>query len=388
MRKVFILLLVAIISYAKTPNTLETEFKMLLEKRVKGFESAGGIIAINLDNSDYIYSYGCAKLSTKAMKNGIDYNKCEENMTSNHKFKIGSITKTVSANIILNLIAQKKLNFDTKVSEVLDLNMSNYDLNEITISELLTHTSGLFNLTNSKKWFKAYIYNPTKKFTINELFKMVDLEKGKDGFKYSNSNYLFLAKIIENITGKSWEYNVDKILTKALGKHNFIISDIQKDEFNIDNLANGYIQMDYYDSIYNTNFSSDDIIYDDRSKLHPSFIWATGNLITDIKGLNSWIKIIGEGKLYKKEFFNKNIKDTSKYIKTKYFKMGYGIGYDEDLNALFHLGSIDGYNCIIMYGFNSNSSISTCFNSKIINSKKPYPLKLLTEDILNLIEAK
>ena len=223
MKSIIVLLMLSLISWAESINNFNQEFQKALEKRVKEFEAVGGVLAVNLKGDDYFHSYGCAKLSLKAMKRGVNYSNCEENMSLEHKFKIGSVTKTITANIILSLIQEKKLNFDTKVSEVLDLNMSNYDLSEITIRELLTHTSGLFNFTKSRKWLEAYIYNTTKKFTIDELFKMVDLEKGKDGVQYSNSNYLFLGKIIEKITNQSFEESVDKILTKALNSHNFVI---------------------------------------------------------------------------------------------------------------------------------------------------------------------
>lgn len=380
MKQFLILILIFTISYAKD---LDKDFKLEFEKSIREFEVAGGALAINFDNRDYIYSFGCAKLNNEAIENEIDYDKCQEVMKPEHKFKIGSISKTITANIVLKLIEEKKLSFDTKVSEILDINMTNYDLNSITIKELLTHTSGLFNFTHSEVWLKEYIYNPLKEYDIDKIFKIIDNKKNKKEFHYSNSNYIFLGKIIEKISGKKWEEEAKEFLNKSLKNHSFIVP---IDNREVKNLARGYSKLDEYDKTHGTEFSNDKIIYYDRTNLHPNYSWSAGSIITNIKDLNRWMKIIAEGELYKKEFFEKNIKNTDNYIKTKYFKMGYGIGYYENLNALFHYGAIDGYSCLMIYDLDLNASISTCVNGTLLD-KKPFFIKKIATKIFNLIEA-
>ena len=86
--------------------------------------------------------------------------------------------------------------------------MSNvgYDLKEIKISHLLSHTSGINNYTESPIFKKKLEAEPKYRWTRFEQIEVAILQMDKVGkpgyqYEYSDTNYLLLTEIIEQITG-------------------------------------------------------------------------------------------------------------------------------------------------------------------------------------------
>ena len=72
--------------------------------------------------------------------------------TPDTKFRIGSITKTFTAMLIMQLVEEGKLNLDDSISDHLP-EYKNISGNKITIRHLLTHSSGLPNYTENPDYF-------------------------------------------------------------------------------------------------------------------------------------------------------------------------------------------------------------------------------------------
>jgi len=105
-------------------------------------------------------------------------------------------------------VEEGKLSLDTKLAKYYQ-DIKNAD--KITIGNLLNHTSGIYNYL---EW-KDYYISKKKIFTQKEMLDLV--YQGKSAFKpgddseYSNSNYLLLGYIIEDITGKSFAENLNNV---------------------------------------------------------------------------------------------------------------------------------------------------------------------------------
>ncbi len=115
-------------------------------------------------------------------------------------FLLGSVSKSFTALCIMQLVEQGKINLDSTLSEYLTEN----DVNKsISIRQLLTHTSGLGehqNLTN---------------------YKVV----GKQGIHlYANVNYSLLGRVIEAVSGKSYEEYVTENVFEPLNMTNSFAS--------------------------------------------------------------------------------------------------------------------------------------------------------------------
>jgi CubicO group peptidase (beta-lactamase class C family) len=145
-----------------------------------------------------------------------------ENQTYNDTttiFPILSITKSFTAIVILNLQEENKISIDDKVNKYLP-DFPNGD--KITIENLITHTSGIYNYTDDIGEEDSGIINhPVAKKQVLDIFYNKPLSyKPGEGFGYNNSGYYLAGIIIEKITGKSWEQNVRELIFDPLAMKN------------------------------------------------------------------------------------------------------------------------------------------------------------------------
>ena len=138
------------------------------------------------------YSFGLADLPNK-IANTIDT-----------KFASASAGKVFVAVGILQLIEQGKLQFESKLGEILDIDLKQID-SDVTIRQLLTHTSGVpdyFDENIMDEYEELWRDYPNYKIRHNnDLFplfidKPMMYPKGEK-FQYNNSGYVLLAAIIE-----------------------------------------------------------------------------------------------------------------------------------------------------------------------------------------------
>ena len=144
-------------------------------------------------------------------------------MTPDHVFHIGSMTKQFTAVAILILEQQGKLHVNDPVSKYIK-DYPNGD--KITIHHLLTHTSGIKDFTKIKS-ISSIAQKEMKTEEMVNFFKNepVDFAPGEK-FDYNNSGYVVLGHIIELVSGNSYEDFIKKnIFDKAGMAHSYYSSD-------------------------------------------------------------------------------------------------------------------------------------------------------------------
>ena len=106
-------------------------------------------------------------------------------------YQLGSITKQFTAAIILKLQEEKKLSVQDKLSKYFPAYPKG---DSITIEQLLTHTSGIYNYTQDDAFMSKEVTNPANREKIMTLFKdkPLDFSPGT-GWNYSNSGYSLLG---------------------------------------------------------------------------------------------------------------------------------------------------------------------------------------------------
>jgi D-alanyl-D-alanine carboxypeptidase len=129
-------------------------------------------------------------------------------------YRIGSITKTFTATMIMQLIEEGKLSLSTKLR---DFYPDIPQADRITIEHLLRHQSGIRNLSAStlpRKWLTK---PPTKQQKL-DLFRSLE-PTFSPGVKteYSNTNFALLGFIIEDVTGESYGTQLQKRIAEPLG---------------------------------------------------------------------------------------------------------------------------------------------------------------------------
>ncbi|MEO7146176.1 MAG: serine hydrolase [Bryobacteraceae bacterium] len=123
--------------------------------------------------------------------------------TPDTKFRLGSITKQFTAAAILQLQEKGKLSVDDKLSKYVADSPEGWK--DITIQELLTHTSGVPNFTSFPDYRETMVQPATPLDLIARFKKKpLDFAPGTK-FNYSNSGYILLGYIIEKVSGGTYE---------------------------------------------------------------------------------------------------------------------------------------------------------------------------------------
>ena len=134
------------------------------------------------------------------------------------KFRIGSVSKQFTAAGILLLADWGDLNLDGAVESYLDGIAPEWS--EVTIHHLLTHTAGIPNFTSFPDYSQLKMHTSTPRSLMEHwIDRPLEFSPGAR-FAYSNSGYVTLAAVIEELSGESWEAFLQSNITKPLGLHN------------------------------------------------------------------------------------------------------------------------------------------------------------------------
>lgn len=154
----------------------------------------------------------------------------------NALFKIASISKLYVAVSIAKLAKEERLLLDQKLTEYFpELKNRIENADEITIRMMVQHRSGIPNFTDNPKYWENEQENGKK--ALDFALDLPAVFKPNKGYQYSNTNYLLLRKIINNIIGYSHEqYIKDNILLPLNLKNTFF----SLKEVDLKNVMSGY----------------------------------------------------------------------------------------------------------------------------------------------------
>ena len=131
-------------------------------------------------------------------------------VTNQTLFDLASVTKiAATTQAMMKLVYEGKVNLDDKVIKYLP-NFGKNGKSEITIGELLSHTSGL------PQWKAIYLYSDNKEDTLKYIENQ-ELEFSPGEYKYSDLGFMTLGFIIEEVTGVSLDEYVKNEIYTPLG---------------------------------------------------------------------------------------------------------------------------------------------------------------------------
>ncbi|MFC3452779.1 serine hydrolase domain-containing protein [Amycolatopsis speibonae] len=130
------------------------------------------------------------------------------------RFRIGSISKTFTATVLLQLVAENRLSLDDPAGQWLPGLVEHAD--EISVRRLLNHTSGVFNYTQDQ-----VALSQRETYTPHQLVEVAaahpaDFEPGA-GWAYSNTNYVLAGLIAERVTGRDLADEIADRVCRPLG---------------------------------------------------------------------------------------------------------------------------------------------------------------------------
>jgi CubicO group peptidase (beta-lactamase class C family) len=170
-------------------------------------------------NEKFMGSVAISKNGTIIYTNQIGYSDVENKIKpdDNTKYRIGSISKTFTTVLVLKAVNQGKIKLTDKIDTWFP---TIKNANKITISDLLYHRSGIHNFTAGEDYLKWH----TEKKSEKEMIEIIS--KGGSDFEpdtkaeYSNSNFVLLSYILQDISKKDYAQLLDEQITKPIGLKN------------------------------------------------------------------------------------------------------------------------------------------------------------------------
>src|SRR5215204_3132872 len=162
-----------------------------LKKSFKESDAPGVVAAVQTPDYTWVQAMGVADRATG------------EPMTPEVHHRIGSVTKTFTATLLLKAADEGLLSLDDTIDQYVK-GVPNGD--EITLRQMADMTSGIASYTEDEQWAKKWLSDPTRVSKPEDLARIGIKESplfdpGSEWF-YSNTNYVLLGLVLEQVTGK------------------------------------------------------------------------------------------------------------------------------------------------------------------------------------------
>ncbi|MFI1735524.1 serine hydrolase domain-containing protein [Streptomyces acidicola] len=214
------------------------------------------------------------------------------------RFRVGSITNTFVAVVLLQMAAEGKLSLDDTVERHLPgvVAGNGNDGGTVTVRQLLNHTSGLFDYLSEPAYYQRYVLGdgflqhrydalpPGQRLEV--AFSHPPLFRPGDRHAFSHTNDLLAALIVEEAGGRSYEEEVRRRIVEPLGLR--ATSHPGARTVPPRPSARGYCKL-FFDT------RPDRI--DDVTAFHGSQVWGDGDIISTAGDLNRFYRALMRGEL-------------------------------------------------------------------------------------------
>jgi D-alanyl-D-alanine carboxypeptidase len=320
-------LLLAVSTIMTAQSTTQARLDSLFDAMAAGGKTMGSICI----------SQGGQVLYTRAIGYSQIDGTTKTPATDKSKYRIASITKMFTAAMIFQLIDESELELTTTLDNYFP-KMPN--AKDITIGQMLSHRSGIHNILDDPNW-SSWKVNPK---TRDEMVAMIskyppDFTPGSKA-SYSNSNYILLGYIIEDICDKPYKKVVhDRIISKCGMKNTYYGDKTDPDK------------GECYSYAYENTWVR-------QPEADMSILGGAGGLVSTPTDLNKFIQTLYAGKLIRQNYLDEmqNITD------------GYGMGMESFVvgnhTSYGHNGAIDGFSSLLEYFPDDDIAISYLSNGE------------------------
>lgn len=360
MKQNYILLLLIILS-CNTPapqKDYSTLIDSFMQSQVKENNFNGNVLVAKQGNIIYQKSFGYADFDTNRLLNDSSV------------FELASVSKQFTAMGILLLVQNGKM----ELSDTLRKFFPQLPYYNITIKDLLTHTSGLpaYDDEMALKW-------DHKKIAFNkDIINFLATEKPAIHFlpgkkwEYSNTAYVLLASIIEKVSGQPFkDYMAENIFTPLCMTHSRIYNTRRSLKDTISNYAYGYV---YSDSLKKYMLPDnlpefDEIYYLDGVEGDGVVNSTTGDLWKWVNALKAYSLL--DEKLQMEMLSPQSVADT---ILKKHYGYGVFVGNDEHGKYASHRGGWPGYITSLLHYEPDDVTIILLCNNESVGSSLEFVL--------------
>jgi D-alanyl-D-alanine carboxypeptidase len=291
-----------------------------------------------------------------------------EDMDTADKFRVGSNTKTFVVTVLLQLVDEGKLSLDDTLDKF-DLGVAIPNAGNITVRQLCNMTSGLYE-AYATAFAQPEEANPLTYWDPRDLVAAAvayppDFPPG-EGWEYSNTNYLILGLIIEEVTGSAVEDEIESRLLKPLG------------------LENTSFPVDYpgMPCPYTHGYTLDEqgSWMDSTVYYSPSMMWTAGVMISDMEDMKEWVKAYATGSTNGEETQEERLD----CVDTPWTGIDFGLGIARSAGWYGYTGGLDGYNTAAYYLPGEDATMIVFVNSRN-NDPDPGVANAMVRDIAEVV---
>ncbi len=323
----------------------------IVQKAMDDVSAPGAIVGVWWEgHGEYLMAFGEADIESGRAN------------TTEDVFKAASTTKTITGNLILQLVGEGKLSLDDVLSQfAFAQGVANAD--RITIRMLLNQTSGLPDPSNeSPEMETVETADSRHAFSKDEVMAfgeaMPVLAAPGESYHNSNWNYYMLGMIVEQLTGMSLDQAIQTRLADRLGlTHTRLYAD--GSYLLSQQHSNGYV--------WNEALPGDDK-YVDTTDYSTSWTWAAGSITTDINDFKVWIEAVADGTLLTPAVYQQQMEVVPLGDGKPY---AYRQGIIDTGGFLWHNGAVPGYSSYA--GSNPEQNITVCVFMNVMPGKPGKP---------------
>jgi CubicO group peptidase (beta-lactamase class C family) len=245
------------------------------------------------------------------------------------KFRLASVSKQFTATLIMQLVEQGKISLEGKLTDYLPYYRK--DVGEkITISQILSHTSGLGNYTDNGEFMRNEAGKKVepKEFVLKYCSDDLVFEPGSK-WAYSNSGYFILGLVIEEMTGKKYDEVLQENIFGPLGMKN---SGYEHSDRTYENMAKGYTNM--FGEFKPARF------------LDMSIPYSAGSLYSTVEDMLIWDRALYTEKILKKSTLDLMFTPVKDYYGYGWQIIEQPLNNDIKVKVVTHSGGIFGFNSL------------------------------------------
>ena len=337
------LLLLFIYSLSFAQSSLEKEFERITDS----------VLSVNPLIPGMIVSFVSKDFKWEKAKGYADLEK-KNPMKLDNTYRIGSVTKTFTISVLLQLVDEGKVSLDDNISKYFPDFPNGGNINVRMLADM---RSGIYNYSESKEFEDTLTNRPSKVWNDDELIQLAlkypPYFPPDSNFHYSNTNTILIGKIIEKMTGNSWQSEVKKRIIVPLGLKNTWTANGRS---MIGNFAHGYMQMD----------STSNKLTDVTDYYDVSWASAAGDIISDINDIKIYLRALGDGK-----FYSQKMREARMQWAITHGNLKYGLGMFSVGGFLGHNGGIPGFTNFSAYSPEKDCSIIVMYNTQRDGSDMP-----------------
>jgi D-alanyl-D-alanine carboxypeptidase len=232
------------------------------------------------------------------------------------QFIIGSISKQITATLVLKLVDDGKIKLDKPIGYYLP-ELGYKWASKVTIKQLLNHTSGIISAEDPL------------------------ITKPGSSFRYNNYNYDLLARLIAHMTKRSYKQNVELLFAKFQMTSSFVPDSLETSEL----------------ESYSSDFVAGRLTQNHKSVLKIEALIPAGGLASTTHDLLKWNLALHGKKILKPTTYNEMMKPSIKRMNHRWQDLwyGYGVQISKDVTRaqavleISHNGIVNGYTSTLIF---------------------------------------